>query len=83
MSERLMDAADLVRLTGLKRYSKQAEWFKAQFGVEVPRRADGSIALTWETFRVLTEAKLGLRKSEQAPAARNTERPPVYLLKKA
>lgn len=59
MSERLMDAADLERLTGKKRYSKQAEWFKSNFGVEVVRCADGSIIMTWTQFDALMARKAG------------------------
>ena len=60
MSERLMDAADLERLTGKKRYSKQAEWFKSNFGVEVVRCADGSIIMTWTQFDALMARKAGI-----------------------
>ncbi|KVP77480.1 hypothetical protein WJ92_02550 [Burkholderia ubonensis] len=83
MSIGLMTPADLEQVSGKKRYSTQAKWFKTQFDVDVPRRADGSIVLTWETFRALSDAKVGLRTPEPAPAVRSTERPPVYLLKKA
>lgn len=82
MSTGLMTAADLEQASGKKRYSAQAAWFKAQFGVDVPRRADGSIALTWETFRVLTEAKLGLRTAD-ARAEASQDRPPIYAVGKA
>ncbi|WP_175777471.1 DUF4224 domain-containing protein [Burkholderia anthina] len=77
MSTGLMTAADLEQATGKKRYGAQAAWFKAQFNVEVPRRDDGSIALTWETFRLLAEAKLGLRTAE-ARAEAVFERPRIY-----
>ncbi|MBR7929451.1 DUF4224 domain-containing protein [Burkholderia ambifaria] len=82
MSTGLMTAADLEQASGKKRYSAQAAWFKAQFGVDVPRRDDGSIALTWETFRLLAEAKLGLRTTE-ARAEAVFERPPIYAVGKA
>ncbi|RQS84386.1 MULTISPECIES: DUF4224 domain-containing protein [Burkholderia cepacia complex] len=82
MSTGLMTAADLEQVSGKKRYSAQAAWFKAQFGVDVPRRHDGSIALTWETFHVLTEAKLGLRAAE-ARVEVSMERPPIYAVGKA
>ncbi|WP_196483710.1 DUF4224 domain-containing protein [Burkholderia diffusa] len=82
MSTGLMTAADLEQASGKKRYSAQAAWFKAQFGVEVPRRDDGSIALTWETFRALTDAKLGLRTAE-ARTEVIQERPPIYAVGKA
>ena len=82
MSIGLMTAADLKEVSGKTRYTAQAAWFKAQFGVDVPRRDDGSIALTWETFQVLTEAKLGLRAAEKRTEAIQ-ERPPIYAVGKA
>ncbi|WP_063902184.1 DUF4224 domain-containing protein [Burkholderia stagnalis] len=83
MSIGLMTPADLEQVSGKKRYSAQAKWFKAQFDVDVPQRADGSIVLTWETFTALGEAKLGLRKADQVTTTRTDDRPPVYLLRKA
>ena len=59
MSERLMDAADLERLTGKKRYSKQAAWFKANFDIDVVRCADGSPIMTWTQFDALMARKAG------------------------
>ncbi|MEX3629648.1 MAG: DUF4224 domain-containing protein [Burkholderia sp.] len=64
MSTGLMTHADLVQVTGMKRHSKQAEWFKREFGVDVPRRDDHSISLMWETYQALNAKKVGL-----APAA--------------
>lgn len=55
-----MTAGDLEEVTRKKRYSKQAGWFKDQYGVEVARRGDGSIVLTWETFRAMNDRKAGL-----------------------
>lgn len=59
MSEHLMDAAELVRITGLKRYSKQAEWFKTNFDVDVVRCADGSLVMTWAQFDALLAKRSG------------------------
>ncbi|QCP50197.1 DUF4224 domain-containing protein [Trinickia violacea] len=59
MSEHLMDAADLERVTGKKRYSKQAEWFKASFGIDVVRCADGTLIMTWAQFDALLAKKSG------------------------
>jgi hypothetical protein len=63
MSEHLMSAADLERVTGKKRYSKQAAWFKDQFGVDVPRRHDHSVVMTWATYEALSAKKAGLGAS--------------------
>ena len=52
MSERLMNEADLVRVTGKKRYGKQAEWFKATFGIDVVTAASGAVIMTIVDFRV-------------------------------
>jgi hypothetical protein len=67
MSERLMDAADIVRLTGLKRYSKQAEWFKTNFNIDVVRCADGSIVMTWAQFDALMARRAGIATGAAAP----------------
>ncbi|KVO11766.1 DUF4224 domain-containing protein [Burkholderia ubonensis] len=77
MSIGLMTPADLEQVSGKKRYSAQASWFRDQFGVDVPRRADGSIALTWEAFRMLTEKKLGLLAADSRVEP-VFERPPIY-----
>lgn len=57
---RLMTRADLVELTGKTRYSKQAEWFKQRFGLDVNRRDDGSIVIAWATFLALDAKKAGI-----------------------
>lgn len=61
MSDRLMTLAELERVTGKKRYGKQVEWFKAQFGINVVRCGDGSLVVTWATFEALQAKKAGLR----------------------
>jgi hypothetical protein len=60
MTDHLMTAEDLVRVTGKKRYSKQAEWFREQLGINVVRCGDGSPVITWTTFEALLAKKAGL-----------------------
>ena len=60
MSTRLMTPTDLEAVTGMKRYTKQADWFKRQFGIDVLRRADGSIVMTWATYEALAAGKAGI-----------------------
>ncbi|MEZ7524053.1 DUF4224 domain-containing protein [Burkholderia vietnamiensis] len=69
MSEHLMDAAELVRITGLKRHSKQAEWFKTNFDVDVVRCADGSIVMTWTQFEALMARRNGTAPAGTTAAA--------------
>lgn len=76
MSDRLMTAEDLERVTGKKRHSKQAEWFKEQFGTDVVRCGDGSLIVTWATFQALYDKKSGL--ANQAP---QEQRPPLRALR--
>ncbi|UVS84806.1 DUF4224 domain-containing protein [Burkholderia glumae] len=82
MSTGLMTPEDLVKVTHKKRYSAQAKWFKAQYGVDVPQRTDGSIVLTWETLDALAEAKLGIRAADRRIDA-SPDRPPIHVLRKA
>lgn len=72
MSDRLMDAADLKRVTGMKRFSKQAAWFKDRFGINVILCGDGSPVMTWATFDALHQKAAGL-----ASAQSKQERPPL------
>ena len=78
MSDRLMSAADLERVTGLKRFGKQAVWFRLQFGVNVVRCGDGSPVMTWLTFEALQQKKAGLTaapsKQERTPLRSSTLR---------
>lgn len=60
MTNRLMSPVDLVEITGKRRYSKQAEWFKDQFGITVTRRDDHSVVMTWATYEALAAKKAGL-----------------------
>ncbi|RQS88035.1 DUF4224 domain-containing protein [Burkholderia seminalis] len=78
MSERLMNEADLVRVTGKKRYGKQAEWFKATFGIDVVTAATGAVIMTWSTFESLQAKKAGLAGdapgTHERPALRSVHR---------
>jgi hypothetical protein len=60
MTNRLMSPVDLVAITGKRRYSKQAEWFKDQFGITVTQRDDRSVVMTWATYEALSAKKAGL-----------------------
>jgi hypothetical protein len=62
-----MTEDELVRVTGKRRHSKQAEWFKTTFGVDVVRAGDGKLIVTWQTFEALNAKKNGTVAS--APAA--------------
>lgn len=79
MSERLMNEADLVRVTGKKRYGKQADWFKAMFGIDVVTAANGAVIMTWSTFESLQAKKAGL--AGDAPGTR--ERPALRSVHRA
>ncbi len=79
MHSRLMELADLKRVTGKTRYSKQAEWFKQTFGVDVPRDGNGAIVMTWQTFEALSAKRAGVGGDLAAAAAK----PRVYPLRKA
>lgn len=73
MTDRLMSAEDLARVTGKKRYGKQVEWFRSQFGINVVRCGDGSPVVTWATFEALQAKKAGLASApikEARPALR-------------
>jgi hypothetical protein len=59
MSDCLMTAEDLARVTGKKRYGKQVEWFKTEFGISVTRAADGKLSMTWVQYDALLARKNG------------------------
>lgn len=67
MNSPLMTAAQLVEITGKRRFSKQAEWFKANYDVDVVRRDDGSVVMMWTTFDALNARKAGLGASTAKP----------------
>lgn len=79
MSDRLMTAEELVRVTGRRRYTKQAEWFKRQFGFDPPRSGNNAVVITWETFQGLQNQRAGLI-AYTSPSCDPT--PPVYPLRK-
>jgi uncharacterized protein YbaA (DUF1428 family) len=68
MTNRLLSPVDLVEITGKKRYAKQAEWFKDQFGIAVTQRDDHSVVMTWATYEALSAKKAGL-----APAGASSQ----------
>lgn len=70
MSDRLMSAEDLARVTGKKTSNKQAEWFLEEFGVRVVRCGDGSPVMTWATFQALMDKRAGILSNGQAPKKR-------------
>lgn len=70
MSDRLMSAEDLVRVTGKKTSNKQAEWFFEEFGVRIVRCGDGSPVMTWATFQALMDKRAGLSSGGQPPKKR-------------
>jgi hypothetical protein len=80
MDARLMTDADLLEITGKQRHSQQAEWFRLQFGVEIRRRSDGRIVVTWATFEALQAKKTGTLPGATLSVE---ERPPVYPLRHA
>jgi hypothetical protein len=65
---RLLSPTDLVELTGLKRYTKQVEWFKRKFGIDAVCRGDGSIVMTWATYEALSAKKAGVGAISAKPA---------------
>lgn len=79
VSDRLLSPEDLIRVTGKKRYGKQAEWFKATFGIDVVTAANGAVIITWSTFESLQAKKAGLAcdapGTRERPALRPAIRP--------
>ncbi|RQS74647.1 DUF4224 domain-containing protein [Burkholderia sp. Bp8977] len=80
MSNDILTAEELEQITGKKRYSAQAAWFKAQFNVDVPRRGDGSVVMTKDTFEKLLQKRLGIAIMQMEPE--DLPRPPIYLATK-
>lgn len=68
MSDRLMSAEDLARVTGKKTSTKQVEWFLDQFGVRVVRCGDGSPIMTWATFEALMQKRAGISSASTEPS---------------
>ena len=46
----LLSEADLVNLCGLKQGSAQAKFLRRAYGLNVPRRPDGRVRVTWEAI---------------------------------
>ncbi|MGZ0007138.1 DUF4224 domain-containing protein [Burkholderia gladioli] len=63
-----MDAAELARVTGFRRRSRQVEWFRDEFGIDVVRCADGSVVMTWTQFDALLAKKSGTSTGATAPS---------------
>lgn len=76
MSDRLMTAEEIERMTGFKWHSKQVQWFSEQFNVKVALCSDGSPVVTWATFEALQARKAGLNNT---PAPE--QRPPLRALR--
>ena len=72
MTNRLMTAADLEDVTKKKRFGKQVEWFRREFGINVVCDGDGCPVMTWLTFEALNQKRAGLTS---APSKQ--ERPPL------
>lgn len=68
--DRLLTPAALKRITGYTRYSRQAEWFKHEYGIDVTQRANHSIVLTWATYEALSAKKAGVGVGGNAPQPR-------------
>ncbi|WP_250477358.1 DUF4224 domain-containing protein [Caballeronia sp. INML1] len=73
MTERLMTPEDLKQITGRVRYSKQAEWFKQAFGVEITRSFDGAPIMTWALYESLLARRAGLDTGNDRSPTRKTK----------
>ena len=74
MTDKLMSASDIERVTGKKRYSKQVEWFLQNYGVRVVCSANGSPVMPWATFQALNDRNakvLHMPTQEERPALRS------------
>jgi hypothetical protein len=80
MSDRLMAPEDLERVTGKKRYSKQAEWFKNRYGFTPVTCGDGTLIVTWATFEALDKRTAGLAH-DGVPAERRPLRSSLRAIK--
>lgn len=67
MNNPMMTSEQLVEITGKRRFSKQAEWFKANYSIDVVRRDDGSVVMLWSTFEALNARKVGLGSTAAKP----------------
>lgn len=60
MDSKLMSDDDLVIVTGKKRYSKQAAWFKHAFAIDVACNARGRPVVTWQLYEALLAKRAGI-----------------------
>ncbi|MFM2465193.1 DUF4224 domain-containing protein [Paraburkholderia sp. RL17-368-BIF-A] len=60
MNDFLLSPADLIRITGATRYSKQRRWFKDQFDIEVVCNRRGEVIVTRSAFDALVLNKWNL-----------------------
>jgi Domain of unknown function (DUF4224) len=78
MTFEILSNVDLEAITGMKRYSAQAAWFKENFHVVPARRQDGSIVLSKATFELMMAKRMGVAHSpldglpEERPLLRST-----------
>lgn len=63
-----LTADELFEITKLKQGAAQQRWFRLNYGIEAPRRPDGSISVP----RALYMEKIGLKtaRPEKAPSLR-------------
>ncbi len=64
---RLMTDDDLVRATGRRRYSKQAQWFKEHLAFDPVRDSDGKLVVTWALFEALQARSAGIQTGVVPP----------------
>lgn len=64
MDAHLMPPEVLLRITGAKRYSKQRQWFRDEFGVDVVCSSHGEVIMTWTAFDALMFRKWGIAVGE-------------------
>lgn len=67
MESKLMSDADLLAVTGKKRYLKQVAWFMQAFGVDVVCNARGRPVITWQLYEALLAKKAGLAADGKPP----------------
>ncbi|WP_244133319.1 DUF4224 domain-containing protein [Burkholderia gladioli] len=65
-----MSEEDLQHVTGKKRHSAQASWFKLHFGLTPVQSADGRIIITWAAFEGLQAKRAGIGEASAGGAPR-------------
>jgi len=73
-----LDHPTLVSITGRRRKSLQARWFKDYLGADVPCDERGPI-ITQQAYNALLEKRLGLRQGDQISQPEKAGRPVVHL----